>query len=236
MNPGFKKCKKKLYKQSSMYDITDANLHIFKHADKMKYNNILILEDDFLFTSKITNISSQNNVNEFCYLHSDKEFMYLLGCVAVIIFPYNTYTFKGELVGGAHAVIYSRSIRKQISNIPQNDIIDWDMYIGSRFKGKKYLYHEPLINQTFRETENKSNWAHEHNEYVRYIYSLIFNIGIYVFGLNNASTVENGFNTIYLLAKLFMLIIILISLYLVYFTIKTLFPIKSILRYIKRRI
>ena len=37
------------------YDIIDANIYIFNHAKQNNYSNILVLEDDFIFSSEITN-------------------------------------------------------------------------------------------------------------------------------------------------------------------------------------
>ena len=50
-NKGFKNCKKILPEQKSSYDLIDCFLQIFKHAEKENYNNILILEDDFIFSN-----------------------------------------------------------------------------------------------------------------------------------------------------------------------------------------
>ena len=49
-NKGFKKCKKQLYKQTSLYDLNDAFYHAFLNAKENNYKNIIIFEDDFFLT------------------------------------------------------------------------------------------------------------------------------------------------------------------------------------------
>ena len=60
-NKGFKKCKKELKEQTPRYDLIDCFIHIFEDAKEKKYNNILILEDDFIFSEEM---KKQNNVEE----------------------------------------------------------------------------------------------------------------------------------------------------------------------------
>ena len=62
-NKGYKKCKKNLLVQSTTYDIVDSFLQILKDANNKKYNNILILEDDFMFDEKIKNKEVINDIN-----------------------------------------------------------------------------------------------------------------------------------------------------------------------------
>ena len=49
INKGFRKCNK-LGITSSPADLTDSYLQIFKHAQQQNFGNILILEDDFVFS------------------------------------------------------------------------------------------------------------------------------------------------------------------------------------------
>jgi hypothetical protein len=51
-NKGYKKSKKKYFINKTCLDLIDACLKIFKHAEIHNYNNILILEDDFIFSKK----------------------------------------------------------------------------------------------------------------------------------------------------------------------------------------
>jgi hypothetical protein len=70
-NKGFKKCKKADFIINPPYDLVDANLNIFKHAKNNNYDNILILEDDFIFDDKILDPFHRNNVNKFINTHND---------------------------------------------------------------------------------------------------------------------------------------------------------------------
>ena len=52
-NKGYKNCKKILPKQMPLYDIIDANENAFEHSLQNNFNNILILEDDFIFSERL---------------------------------------------------------------------------------------------------------------------------------------------------------------------------------------
>lgn len=45
---GFKKCKNNNNIKVIAHDLIESNFYIFEHAKKNNYNNILILEDDFI--------------------------------------------------------------------------------------------------------------------------------------------------------------------------------------------
>jgi len=235
MNPGFKKCKKALPMQSSMFDLIDGNLHILKHANELNYKNILIFEDDFMFSKKMSDVSHHKNINDFCSMKVNDEFMYFLGSVPILILPYNTYTWRGIASGAMHAVIYSKGMRDKILNIPQDTIHDWDMYIAKNFNYYKYIYCEPLVNQLILETENKSNWAYDQPEPLRKVTMFFLNTSIYVLGLNKPETAENGYSLMYLLAKLFILFLTLFVIFLVYLGLKRFILFKNILKSLKKR-
>ena len=52
-NKGYRKCPKNLPAPETRFDIVDANLYIFRDAKEKGFKNILVLEDDFFFDSKI---------------------------------------------------------------------------------------------------------------------------------------------------------------------------------------
>jgi hypothetical protein len=70
-NKGYKKCKKQEYIKTTARDLVDANLQIFKHADQQGYENILILEDDFMFSPKMNEKKHQENVLAFLDQHKE---------------------------------------------------------------------------------------------------------------------------------------------------------------------
>ena len=55
-NKGYANCEKAKYIDASALDLVDANLHIFKHAKDHNYDNILVLEDDFIFDKQIKDV------------------------------------------------------------------------------------------------------------------------------------------------------------------------------------
>jgi hypothetical protein len=158
-NEGYKNCEKPDYINKSAIDLVDANLQIFKHANKMKYGNILVLEDDFIFSEKILEEKHQKNINNFLASKKNTTFIYLLGCIPGILIPYNYYNYVVVSSLGMHSVIYSPKIRKSILSKNQKNLLDMDD-IGNSYYYCKYLYYYPLCYQIFNETENqKTSWG-----------------------------------------------------------------------------
>jgi hypothetical protein len=73
LNKGYKKCKKHPSITKPPLDLVDAYLEIFQHAKEK--NNILILEDDFIFDDKILEPFHRNNINKFIKNHSNFDFI-----------------------------------------------------------------------------------------------------------------------------------------------------------------
>jgi hypothetical protein len=61
-NKGYKKCNKVLLVQNRAHDITNTNFTIMNHSVKNNFNNILILEDDFVFSDMIKNEKIINDI------------------------------------------------------------------------------------------------------------------------------------------------------------------------------
>ena len=64
-NKGYKKCNKKLKEYIPRYDLIDCYITVFNHAKN--YNNILILEDNFIFSDKILDNNITNDINIFIF-------------------------------------------------------------------------------------------------------------------------------------------------------------------------
>ena len=79
-NKGYKLGNKHLCENSTRADLIDAFLTVMKDAENKKYNNILILEDDFEFNTKIHDVSICTEINEFINDKSltDQSFIYIL--------------------------------------------------------------------------------------------------------------------------------------------------------------
>ena len=90
-NQGYKKCNKNKYINGPSRDLIDAYLQIFKHARTEKYQNILILEDDFIFDPKIKDTFHQDNINSFVNKNKDTKFIYYIGCIPILQIPYDYF-------------------------------------------------------------------------------------------------------------------------------------------------
>jgi len=154
-NKGYKKSKKKSFINKTCLDLVDAFLEVFKHSEQQNYNNILILEDDFIFNKKIKETEHKNNINNNILDLYNKDFIYYLGTVPFLIFPTGLFN-KVIPGGGAHAIVYSKLYRNKILGLDQQEIIDWDhLVISNSIKYlNSYIYNIPLCYQIFPETEN----------------------------------------------------------------------------------
>ena len=208
-NKGFKKCSKPSYVTASNFDLIDANLTIFKHAQQMKYNNILILEDDFIFDEKVKEKKHLDEINQFLIKKSDEECIYLLGVIPLILIPYEQKHYI-TISAGMHIVFFNKKIRNKIIKISPEQIKDWDLY--NNLSSRKYTYYTPLCYQLCPETENQSNWG------INYIYlkpfaNLIINV---INKLNLDKSIEPGYTIIYLFAKLLFFLIFFIIIFIIY--------------------
>jgi hypothetical protein len=147
-NLGFKKCEKGSHVKNTIYDLIDAFKKCFIHADENNYNNILILEDDFIFSSLIKKVN-----NEVCeFVNTMNSGVYYLGCLPKLSLRINKNTLLFLISTGTHAVVYTKHFRKNINYI----IDDWDININLNFP--RYGYYKPLCYQLFPETENQKQW------------------------------------------------------------------------------
>lgn len=225
-NDGFKKCNKKLIEQVSYQDLTDAFLQCFKHANQHGYNNVLILEDDFIFSPEIKKVPTHiKNVNKFLNQNRNKEFIYYLGCNPIFIFPYsfdcNHYiSYKSCSM---HAIVYSKLARNTELELSYKH---WDVIVEKCIKNR-YFYHKPLCYQTYPETENKKTWSEKDFAFMGYFKNMVIK------GLNLDIQPEPGFSILYLIAKILNLFIflcfILIIIFVILVIIKLIYvnPIKS---------
>ena len=109
-NKGYKKCKKDSHINSTNTDLVDAYLKIFEHSTENYFNNILILEDDFIFNKKIKNKVICDDINNFILNKKDEEFIYYLGCIPFLQNKYSGNHNLALITAGTHAVIYSKKL------------------------------------------------------------------------------------------------------------------------------
>ena len=214
-NKGYKKCKKSEHIKLPAHDLVDAFLQVFKHAKNENYNNILILEDDFIFTEKIKKTSTQQDICTFLNERKNEDYQYLLGCLPLLQLPCTLDSKHFINIGslGTHAVIYTKKNRERILKVNQKDITDWDWY--SFIHSRRYTYHEPLCYQLFHNTENSKNW-HKDN-YILHIIALLAKKGFNFIKLD--TQIEPGYSIFYIVSKLFtftLLILLILILFIVY--------------------
>lgn len=228
-NKGYKKCNKSLHLNEPQIDLIDAFIYIFKDALHKNYQNILILEDDFIFNKKITNPKIQKNVMDFVTEKSKKNeaFVYLLGCLPFLQRSYDANTNILVSGIGTHACIYSRKCIEDTLKGDQTKFKDWDYY--TYFNYTKYMYHEPLCYQLFPETENQKNW----DSFFGLKYILIWLIKL----LKLDVEVEPGYTFFYNLSKALFTVgvfcIIFLIIFLIYYgySISTIQKIQIIKKY-----
>lgn len=173
-NNNYKKCKKNILEQMPPYDLKDANLNIMNHSIENNFNNILILENDFIYSDIILDSNKNNDITQeiknFLNDNSNKPLAYNLGPNIYLINPLmNIFkyqnTFKIILGGGNHAVIYNKKIQLELIKQPKNIITkqfndiykNMDTYLNLNFD--VYFYKKPLIYQIWPETENQDYWT-----------------------------------------------------------------------------
>jgi hypothetical protein len=200
-NKGYKKCNKSLHLNESKVDLIDAFLYIFKDAKHKNYKNILILEDDFMFNSKIKDKQIQRNVMEFIKKKENEPMIYMLGCLPLLQKPCDKYTNKLIFGIGTHACIYTQSVIEKSLQENVQDITDWDYYTHTKYA--RYMYHEALCYQLFPETENQKNW-HSFNGLT---YFLIYIIKI----LQLDKQAEPGYTFFYNTSKVLYAIVVILA-------------------------
>jgi hypothetical protein len=213
-NEGFKKCKKKLIEQISYQDLTDAFLQSFKHANEHHYNNVLILEDDFMFNSEIREKKHLKSINTFLNDKKHEEFIYYLGCNPILIRPY-TYDFNHYISYKScsmHSIVYSREARNKTKNL---QLKHWDVIVENSISNK-YLYYKPLCYQIYGDTENKKSWSEKDNIIIFHIKNFIIK------KLYLDKQPEPGFTYLYILAKLISILITILLICIIVYLIKLL--------------
>tara|TARA_Y100001935_G_scaffold111024_1_gene92148 strand:+ start:384 stop:1247 length:864 start_codon:yes stop_codon:yes gene_type:complete len=179
-NKGYKKCRKTLCEQRANWDLFDANYNVILDAYQNNYNNILILEDDFVINEDlIYNKDTVNEIHEF--INSNDVDLYLLGIITPKFNFDNKHQQCPDLFnipcGGTQGYImnyngmskflnyYEKLNCNVLSELSDNGHIDW--FYSTSFN--TYTYHKPLIVQPLEMTENrKNNWDNPlKNLYIR---------------------------------------------------------------------
>lgn len=153
-NKGYNCEGKKLGRKASVCDLTHALTNALQHATDNGYENILVLEDDFIFNPIHYDDADLERVCEF--ISGNDHDLYNLGPITFISYPVSWYHRRSLRSFASHAIIYNRSafrpfIRyaKQVRyDIPCDKIQD-DLGL------KVYFYHKPISYQLITRTENR---------------------------------------------------------------------------------
>jgi hypothetical protein len=209
-NKGFTNCKKVLPYKVPARDLVDTFFYIFQDANEKKYENILILEDDFIFTADIHKENHLRNINNFLIEKKSEKMMYYLGCLLWFQVPYNSHTNINLMSSGTHSVFYTYSARIELMKKKIIPVFDWDIY-NNCFSGiRRYVYKQPLCYQLFPETENSKNWPSLFGFdpvklYIKYNYL--------------DRQLENGYSNTYTFSKYFGYFVLLLLVILVFWII-----------------
>jgi hypothetical protein len=193
---------------------------------------VLILEDDFIFSSNIKEFDNLQSINSFLNEKKNEEFIYYLGCNPILVLPctIDLKHYKSFKSCSTHAIIYSKQARTKELNLNYKH---WDVIIEKSIKNK-FLYYIPVCYQTYPDTENKSSWSEKDNIVVGYLKNHVIKI------LNLDESPEPGFSIIYFIAKCIIPFIILFSFVILFYFIYYLFYIlikgKTILKISKKNI
>ena len=213
-NKGFKKCDKTNNVVYPADDLVDAFLQIFKHANEKKYENVLILEDDFIFTNDVKNATHINNINNFLIKRTDESFMYYIGCIPYLALPIidGNNTYFPLLSCGMHSVVYSKKYRKEfVTDFDKIQSKDWDV-MHNVYSMNKYMYGQPLCYQLCSDTENKKTWGN-HFLIMQYL-SIIPKLIIKLAGIDKQ--IEPGYSILYAISKILPVIILLLTMSVIY--------------------
>ena len=193
-NEGWRKCNKPSHIDVTHKDLVDCYLEVFRHANIQGFsNNILVLEDDFIFDPLIKDSNVIGHIEEFTMDMGDA--LYMLGCVPFLQIP-SILPHRRCYSGGTHSCIYTKSLRDRILRTKEGDIIDWDIYNQST---TKYMYYTPLCYQRFTRTENSQHWMEDYG--LRWIQNIVLQIYIWL-GMDKMDP-SFGFHFIYWLSYLF---------------------------------
>lgn len=220
-NKGFKKCRKDLKVQRSPHDLLNCYKYILNDALRQKYENIIILEDDFIYEDALFNPYYQKNIIEFVKKSKKSDFVFSLGalptCQSLCIT--NPYITNLYLSCGTHAILYSEKAIKNIYNQMNSNMNDIDEYMSTKYFYKRYGHIVPLITQTFPETENTKSWgSHYSMKYQDKIYEFNFyQIIKHFFNIFNLQNDTRHYKTVSLLS---LFLFYLIFFYIIYKVIK----------------
>jgi hypothetical protein len=220
LNQGYKKCNKSKHIIYPADDLNDAFFQIFRHANDKNYENILILEDDFIFTEEIKNKKHINSINNFLKKKQGTDFIYYIGCFPFLMLPNlsDIKHFHNLKSSGMHSVIYSKKMRQHIMDNYKDPLFkykDWDF--NANFLKNRYAYYKYLCYQLYPETENSKYWLN-FNPIIFTINKFVSKSAIKAFKMD--TQIEPGCSIIYGFSKSIIFILAIIFIYFIVTIIK----------------
>lgn len=233
-NKGYRKCGKELGITTPYDDLIHCYLWIFEHYkssqkdNATRKKNVLILEDDFIFNDKITEIETRKKIENTLETIQHNRFSFRLGCVPFLLFPRTTYTYASLFAGGSHCIIYNeKCVDYTLSN--REYVRDWDEYCN--IHTKQYIYKEPLCYQLITETENQKTWG-DVNIFLK---NITVPLLIKYFKLLRLDKqVEPGYSIAYKIGLLFTFILLCLVLYIFYYVFSNYEKLIYFLKYISK--
>ena len=183
-----------------------SHLKAIQLAKERNYENVLILEDDFIFSPEIKkNKTYIHDINRFLLEQPKNEpFIYYLGCNPILMRPASVdiLHYKSYKSCSTHAIIYSKAARSAPLNL---ELKHWDTIVEDGIPNR-YLYCKPICYQTYPDTENKLTWSEKDNILIGYLKNQVINV------LNLDKQPEPGFTILYWVAKVLNILILLVIL------------------------
>lgn len=208
INERYTDCNVDLCKQKPNYHLLNNLVNICKHSNNKKYNNILILEDDFIFDDQIKDKQIIKDLDDF--INNNNFNLYNLGGIFISYIPYYSLKhFKYYLGLTSHSIIYSKNARDIIIEKYENDkcmkntILNYpyhDWWFNTNMNNK-FFYYKPLCYQPVENTENQKTWNNSISG------NIICNI-IKLYGLD--ITPNLGFKRIYITSYILNIIIFMV--------------------------
>ena len=161
-NHGYKCDGKGLKIRDARSDLTHALANIFRHAAEKGYENILVLEDDFIVDTLYVKQHDIDRVGEFT--KSNPFDLYNLGGHSFVSYPVGLHHRRAIHSRMSHAIIYNKSyFNKYISYVER---LKYDIHCDDVHNKIPdclvYFYYKPLLFQIFPCTENKAtSWGKE---------------------------------------------------------------------------
>ena len=219
INKGYKNCDKVLLKQQSNYDLVDSNYNIWLHAKEKNYNNILILEDDFIFDDRILDKNVLQDLDNF--INNNDFDIYSFGIIPMIVTPF-LLTKHPKITKGdcAHSTILTKNIREELTDNYENNknwLKNYNGHIDAIYTEGNYnyyTYYKPLCYQIFPETENMSTWGEGLNIIERTGNKVYF---FFISLMKLDKQPQPGFDIAYILAYIVSISLYLLIIYIIYY-------------------